>query len=145
MNARIANTIPRKTPFQRAEDGNLERAEQDACGGRQADVAVRQEEHDHRHQRDPDPPLAGVVPARLAPHHLAHRPAELEVEERSDERLEQNEQPGDDEPRPRAERTSGVCVETARGRLEARELADRRGGAEAGDEREQHRQRQRLP
>jgi hypothetical protein len=84
------------------------------------------------------------VPARLAPHHLPHRPAELEVEERRDERLEEDEEPGDDEARGRAERARGVGVEAAGRRLQAGELADRDRRAEAGDQREQDGERERL-
>jgi hypothetical protein len=107
-------------------------------------VEMRQQVDDRGHHEHPDPPLTRVVPAGLARHHLAHRPAELEVEEGRDQWLEEDEEPRDVESRPRAERTGRVRVETAGRRFELRELADRDSGAEASDQREQHRERECL-
>jgi hypothetical protein len=115
-----------------------------ARGRRDPDVAVGEQEDDHGHERDPDPPLAVVVPADLALEDLVHRPAELEVEERRDERLEEDEQPRDEEAGARAEAPRGVGVHAAGRRIELGELADRRRRADARDQREADRQRQRL-
>ena len=139
--ARVGDQHPDREP---GEDRDLERAEDHARSRGDADVAVGEQEDDHRHQQRPDPPLPGVVPARLVGHDLGHRPAELEVEEGCDERLEQDEQPRDVEAGPGAERARRVGIQPAGGRLELRQLPDRIGRAQAGDERQQHRERERL-
>jgi len=95
------------------EDRNLEGAEDDPGRRRDPDVAIGEQEDDHGHQERPDDPLAGPVPAGLARHHFAHRPAELEVEKRCNERLEEDEEPCDVEARPRAERAGRICVQAA--------------------------------
>src|SRR3954451_8906603 len=127
-----------------AEDRDLERSQDDAGRGRDADVAIREQEDEHRHDHDPDPPLAGVVPADLVLEDVAHGPAELEVEEWGDERLEEDEEPRDEEAGPRPERARGVRVHPACGREALGELPDRGRGADTCDQRKPDRQRQRL-
>ena len=139
--AGVREEHPQREP---AEDGDLERAEDHAGRRRETDVAVGQQQDEEGHQGEPDPPLAGVVPADLGLEHVRHRPAELEVEERRHERLEADEEPRDQEARAWAEAAGDIGVQPARARDELGELPDRRRGAEAGDEREADRQRQRL-
>jgi len=129
---------------ERSEDSDLEGAKDDTGRRRDADVAVRQQVDDRGHNEHPDPPLARVVPAGLARHHLAHRPAELEVEERRDEWLEEDEEPGDVEPGPRAERARRIGVEAACRWFELRQLTDRDRRTKAGDQSKQNGERQRL-
>ena len=130
---------------ERCEDGDLERAEQHARSGRDAHVSVGEQEDERRHDQHPHDPLAAPVPADARVEDVVHRPAELEVEERRDERLEPDEEPRGEEPGPRPERAGGVGVEAAGARQVLRELPDRGRGAEARDQREADRERQRLP
>src|SRR5579884_1200499 len=60
--ARVREQHPER---ERGEDGDLERAENHAGRGGEADVAIGEQEDDDRHQRHPDPPLPGVVPAQI--------------------------------------------------------------------------------
>ena len=140
--ARIRDEHPDR---QAAEDRYLERAEDHAGGGREANVAVGERQDEDRHQNEPDPPLPAVVPAHLGLEDVRHRPAELEIEERGDKRLEADEEPRDQEAGAGAEAAGDVGVHSARRREELRKLSNRRRGADTGDQRQPDRQRQGLP
>ena len=87
---------------QRAEDRDLERAEDDARLGREANVAVGEEEDDRRGDEHPRPPAD--VPADLVLHHVLGRPGEDQEEQRRHERLEEEERPAGQEADVRPER-----------------------------------------
>jgi hypothetical protein len=130
---------------QGGEDGDLEDAEDDAGPRREPYVPICEEEDDCRSEEDPDPPLAGVVPAPFVLDDVHRRPGEDQEQQRCNERLEKEEGPADHEAGVRPERTRDVGIEAAcRGDL-LRQLADRARDEDARDEREEDRQGQDGP
>ncbi len=172
MNARIPKTIPLKTPEKSLEASGLtfsglnacrfswskfERSiqierprkivisnapEHDAGPGREADVAVRQDEDDQGGGEDP--PRPADVPPDLVLDDVIGRPREDEEEERGDERCEEHEAPPREEARAGPERRAHVRVEAAGRRHLLRELADPARHERAGDRGEEDGERKRL-
>ena len=141
--ARIGDQHPRG---EGDKDADLEDAEHHAGLGREADVAVGQEEDNRRRDDDPDPPLPRVVPAEpvlVRADDIRGRPGEDEKEQRRDEWLEEEERPADHEPGPGAERACDVRVQASRRGNLLRHLANRAGDEDARDEGKEDRQWQR--
>ena len=128
---------------QHHEHCDLERPEHRAQPGRRLHPVVTGGQHDQRAQDGPRPPQVGRVAVPLGVDRGRHGEAELEQHQRRDQRPDQHVPPSDQEPDGRVQAAGGVGRHRARGGQLTGQLADAGGRQQAGDQREQHGQRQR--